>query len=311
MLEFSPSLYVKLSSNGLITLSYLRKIHRYNKEKEEEKRVVDYDTAVKLSNNYERSLRKTRKTIKDLCRLNDFRYFLTITFNQEYVDRYSAVDVHKTFKNVIKRLKYNYGDISYLQVPEFHDNGAIHYHLLLNTQIKPKLKYKGLTKKGQAYYTIQDDFKKLDCFLTIEKISQENPSDYLVKYITKSGFFPNKRKYGCSRSLKREKDYIYKIKLSDEAVKASVAKNVDIYEAVKQNLQLNYFACYEREIGVGTVSRYTPQGVDLFKGYIKDENESVPLNKNVILSNIVKRFKRVMCYFGKVYGFDSVECGYC
>ena len=70
---------------------------------------------------------------------------------------------------------------------------------------KPKLHYKGRTKKGNRLYTFADDFKREDCFLTVEKLTNRKPIGYLTKYLTKTHDYPLYRRFMASRGLKRHR----------------------------------------------------------------------------------------------------------
>lgn len=159
--------------------------------------------------NMENSIIRTRKTIRELIKNNDFDYFMTVTFNRHYVHASDAVEVQKTFRNIIKRLKYNFGNIKYLQVGEFHsDIDNIHYHVLISFEKKPKLKYRRKVH-GRNLYTISDKFYKSDCFITLEKVNKNDKdrvTEYILKYITKSSVYPFCRRFGCSRNLNRVRE---------------------------------------------------------------------------------------------------------
>jgi hypothetical protein len=151
------------------------------------------------------SLTRTRRTIESLSKLNRFRYFLTITFNKQFINRSDAAEVRKKFRAIIKRLIHAYGGVSYIQVGEFHEDlSNIHYHIMINFVVAPKLKYVGLSRKGQRLYHFDKvAFKRDDCFLTVEKLTQSNNVHYLLKYLTKGYCFPFHRRFGCTRDLVR------------------------------------------------------------------------------------------------------------
>ena len=184
---------------------YVGSSHVYDK-KEVELRRLNVSDYMRHYKNFEKSLRRTRKTIDNLIAWNKFDYFVTITFNRSYVNASDAQEVHKTFKNIIKRLKYHFGNIFYLQVAEFHsDKENIHYHLLLKSLKPLKLKYKGRTKRGNPLYTITTDFYKEDCFITVSKLngSDIHAKSYIQKYLTKNNDYPLGRRYGASVGLSR------------------------------------------------------------------------------------------------------------
>ena len=165
-----------------------------------------YEDLLQKQKNYVASLRRTRRRIYELSDLNAFDYFLTVTFPRTIIDATDAGEVERTFKALCKRLRYRFGEFEYLSVPEFHkDERAIHVHVMCRFGRKPKLQYKGVTNKGRAFYTFHksERFKRSDVFLTVEKLTSGNNTDYLTKYLTKGSIFPFARRYACSRGLKR------------------------------------------------------------------------------------------------------------
>lgn len=248
---------------------YANKTYKYDKWDKVFKK-WDCDDISRIQKNYNASLKRAVKNIKALSDLNKFDYFVTITFNQNYVNRKSAVDVHNHFKLIIKRLGYNFDGIEYLATPEFHFDEAIHYHCFMNFGKAPKLHYKGVTLKGHAYYTIaeSDRFKNNDCFITIEKLEKEQPVWYLVKYMTKSQGKPLHRRFMCSRGLNR--------------IRRISNVKIDIPSPLFQKIEheFNDFVKYGYESR--PMYRYTPKAcenesacnaLDLSKKNIKGENE--------------------------------------
>ncbi len=206
---------VKIYNDGEVRLSKYREIKPRYKQVDKERKVdiysgevsrYSYCDAYKASKQFENALTRSKRIINELSAKNAFDYLVTFTFNKEYVNRQNAKEVHAVFKNIIKRLKYTYGAISYLAVPEFHaDQVSIHYHALVTFERKPKLHYKGRTKKGNRLYTFADDFKREDCFLTVEKLTNRQPIGYLTKYLTKNHDYPLHRRFMASRGLKRHR----------------------------------------------------------------------------------------------------------
>lgn len=223
--------------------------------------------AYRVAKNFKSSLSRSLRKIWEIDEKNTFGYFLTFTFNQAYVNRKSAEECYRTYRNIIKRLKYTYGEMEYLTVGEFHWDESIHFHLMCNfLERKPKLKYKGRTKKGNPFYTIQDDFKKEDCFLTVEKLTTNN-TEYLVKYFTKSADSPLARRFSCSHNLKRSRAVTSRRLFEDEF--AQMYRNV-----LSMGFAVRYKdkQCCSLVLEVEHTPRGAAAGVDLFSKDTKDEN---------------------------------------
>lgn len=165
----------------------------------------------KIETGVERSIRRTRKTIKDYVLCNQFDLFVTFTFSPAKVDRVDINACKVKMNNWLKNQKRRNGKFAYIIVPELHKDGALHFHALLRSYtgkvIESIDKDTGLLKKnkyGQQLYALAgytlgwSDVKYIDD----EKDSQTKVGFYIQKYITKDMLrFKNKNRYWCSRSL--------------------------------------------------------------------------------------------------------------
>lgn len=147
----------------------------------------------KLSNNITRAI----TTVREIGLCNDWEFFVTLTINKQYFDRYDL----KSFRKVFSQWIRNYGKkhslkISYLLIPEQHKDGAWHLHgffsglprshlhrflpgdkmgkRIADKVLKGKIEY-----KWQAY---EDKFG----FNNIEPIRDKKRAvSYILKYISK------------------------------------------------------------------------------------------------------------------------------
>lgn len=158
--------------------------------------------------NIERSLRRTRKTIRNYTKINTFDMFATFTFKD---DRENINNIKAKMNNWLKNQRKRNGKFEYLIVPEFHgDKKAIHFHALLKNYkgklvqaINPKTN-KPLKQKGRQIYNLKSYTLG---FSNVVKI-KDNPEShnkiatYISKYITKDNpVFTNKNRYWVSAGL--------------------------------------------------------------------------------------------------------------
>jgi len=72
-------------------------------------------------------MRRARAKVRRLALANDFRWFVTLTLDQQRVDRYDAAAVVRKLNqwcsNQVKRK-----GLRYILVPERHKDGALHFH---------------------------------------------------------------------------------------------------------------------------------------------------------------------------------------
>jgi len=88
----------------------------------------------KLNHNtkLDESLSRTRRIVRDILFSNKFDLFCTFTFDAGKVDRFNYKDCQKKLTDFFKNYRNRHApDFKYVIVPEFHKNGAIHFHGML------------------------------------------------------------------------------------------------------------------------------------------------------------------------------------
>ena len=164
------------------------------------------------------SLSRSRRTIRDLILCNQFDYFCTFTFNPDKVDRFNFSACKKKLTNLFMNYKNRYSiDFRYVIVPEFHRNGAIHFHGMVRG-IRPedltvpeyiwkrhssgKLR---LVKNTPGYVDWTYYSSKLGFFSCSRVKDYEKCARYVSKYITKSlmGLATGSRIFMASQELNR------------------------------------------------------------------------------------------------------------
>jgi hypothetical protein len=154
----------------------------------------------KLSNNISRA----RTKVFEYAVCNDFEYFITLTINDEKLNRYDLKEYIKKLGQFIRNYRRDYDvDIQYLLIPEKHVDGAWHMHGLIKGIPAEHLKI------NEYGYLDWEHYKKRFGFCSIDKVkNKEAVSKYITKYIKKS--FDTDRitekeskLYYCSRGLKK------------------------------------------------------------------------------------------------------------
>lgn len=89
----------------------------------------------RAAENIERSKRRARAAVYDLARSSDFEYFVTLTTDQEKVDRFDDLAVfkklHKWLDNNVQRR-----GLTYVLIPEYHKKGGLHFHAFFNAALE-------------------------------------------------------------------------------------------------------------------------------------------------------------------------------
>lgn len=108
-------------------------------EDENGKKVLDMLDTRKFRDKPERSpsdprsdsIKRAKQMIFDIVYENDWKYFLTITFDGKDFDRTDPKKVLKPLKTWLNHAVERKG-LKYILVPEYHKNGGIHCHALIN-----------------------------------------------------------------------------------------------------------------------------------------------------------------------------------
>lgn len=131
-----------------------------------------------------RAANRAKRQVFDLAACNDFDLFITLTLNKEKIDRYD-------YKAAVKKLsqwldnRVRRKGLRYVIVPEYHKDGAIHFHGLINSEaVKLVDSGKKDRKNGKHIYNVADWTLG---FTTAEYLSGEYAAvcHYISKYVTK------------------------------------------------------------------------------------------------------------------------------
>lgn len=75
----------------------------------------------------ERARRRAASKVRDLALCNDFRWFVTLTLDQQRVDRYDMGAIMRKVNSWLDNAVRRWG-LRYVLVPERHKDGAVHFH---------------------------------------------------------------------------------------------------------------------------------------------------------------------------------------
>lgn len=179
--------------------------------------------------NIHRSLRRTKTTIKDIMLSNRFDLWCTFTYNcrnchpkcdnnpctcspatcKRFDMHYTNTTLRNWFQNQRKRTSPN---LKYLAVPEYHKNGAIHFHCLMSGFNGRLKETKKRTSNGQKVYNAAGYYSGWTEFVKIGELFDDDSFDdqykrvssYLTKYVTKDmPVIYGKRRFLVSEGLTR------------------------------------------------------------------------------------------------------------
>jgi hypothetical protein len=159
-------------------------------------------------NNYERnyiteSKFRAKRQVIEYTMNNVFNWFVTITFDKNKIDRYDVKLLESKVLQWLNNTRLNYGNkAKYILVPEYHKDGAIHYHALISLE-NDKLRY--LYNHQQWKKPVYKDRLLFNKFGRNQWVSIDQYTEpvglYLSKYITKLPDKMNNRYYFVSKGL--------------------------------------------------------------------------------------------------------------
>lgn len=81
------------------------------------------------------SLKRAKDKIFEISACNDWSYMVTLTLDKDKVDRYDPKEILKPFGKWLDNMVQRRG-LKALIVPEYHKDGAVHFHGLINDSLK-------------------------------------------------------------------------------------------------------------------------------------------------------------------------------
>lgn len=140
-----------------------------NKLKLKDENIIDEDFN-KLTQRLERSRRRALDNFLGYAYSNEWKYFVTITFDKDKVDRNNPVVVKRCYKYFKERVQYRFPEVTMLFVPEAHHaDGALHFHGLVGrcdlsayTEIAiNQQEYRQEYKNGKKVFMLDDNGEKI------------------------------------------------------------------------------------------------------------------------------------------------------
>lgn len=213
------------------------------------------------------SLSRTKSNIKEICLSNEFEYFMTVTINSRFADRFSLQEVQDKMKKICHKIKRKNKDFKYIFITEKHKDGAFHFHGMC--------KNIDLYKNNNGYLS-SFDFDNLG-YNSFSKIKDYNACcSYITKYITKNCVKnENNQIYFCSRGLQR--------------ASVSLMIPIDLKEIFGDNVFQNDF-CQCKDFDIEKLSRQ--QKIKLNE-YFKESDEILQNDNNFITNwlHLLTNFK--------------------
>lgn len=130
------------------------------------------------------SIKRAKDKIFDIAFVNSslWQYFMTLTLDKTKIDRYDKKIINKKLKIWLQNMVRDY-NLNYLIIPEYHKDGAIHFHGLISGD-DLRLSYVGLDKKGRELYNLDSWRLGFSSCVRLDD-NRAAVSSYITKYVTK------------------------------------------------------------------------------------------------------------------------------
>lgn len=157
----------------------------YNPFTGQKEKLIDISDDSEFARSMRSSRNRTIQSIYKYARQALWSYFVTLTFNQEFVDRFNYKECNDKVRNWLKHQHSRFApDLKYLFVPEQHKSGAWHFHGLISDVGDMVFADSGhTTKTGQVIYNFSGWRFGFSTATSVTDTSRV--SGYITKYITK------------------------------------------------------------------------------------------------------------------------------
>lgn len=167
---------------------YLYKVVRFNRKNSG---VALRELKEEPSERFQSSYSRSRSMVLQYALCNQWDHFITITVDKRLHDRYQLMPIYETIYAFFKFYRSTFsGAFRFLLVPEYHDDGAWHFHGLVRGVLPKHLSPfipgrhpKKLIRKGYVNWGM---LASVSGFVSLSEI--KNPTGaafYVTKYITK------------------------------------------------------------------------------------------------------------------------------
>lgn len=205
-------------------------------------------TTVKMDfgeTNIDRSIRRTRRTLHDYVRCNDFDMFITFTFDPKKINRYDLDFTYLKMRQWLNNQGRKDPNFKYLIVPEKHKDGAIHFHALV--QNAPfRMKKSNVIQDSRRVWNVLSftyGFTNATYLPIDDDDAKDKAGNYIAKYITKEMItIHGKHRYFASRNLLKPETYynaIYDIGIGQHLNHKTAVHETDynvVHEMLKRDL---------------------------------------------------------------------------
>ncbi len=192
---------------------------------------------------FKSSKTRSKKSIFDYSRSNQWDWFITLTFNPNKVDSFNYSECTKKLSRWLDNMRKTYcPNMRYVFVPELHKSGRFHFHGILadcdGMQFVDSGHVTKETERSPGGEPIYNVGKYRFGFTTATKVKDsERVSKYIAKYVTKelSALTKGKRRYWHSKNCNCPEVEYYYNKFDSENIPGGKSKE-EVLRALHNDL---------------------------------------------------------------------------
>lgn len=201
--------------------------------------LIPREESIRINDLYE-SLEACSKRAQDnyfgYAYANEWKYFFTFTFDRKKVNRYDDDEVMYHWQLFRKKLQYYDKDVKILTVKERHEDGALHFHGLIQTEkdfnLKPHYDKNGvwkLSKSGAPLFEFNFWDYGLHTIAVLPKDGNYAAAiNYLITYTTKqSNVGYRQKRYFKTQNLNFKESFVTN---EDDAMDIIANAHFDVYK---------------------------------------------------------------------------------
>lgn len=220
-----------------------------NPKIERKKHLIDLKLNETNLDNRRRAAQRLKNELFQICECNDFKYFVTLTFNDDKINSYDDLATRKAFSNFCYYLRVKFPKLYYVCVPEYQNRGVLHFHLLIGGVSMQELgaapainPHNGefIYKRGKQIFNITAWKKGFSSMSIIENL--EASRHYITKYITKQ--------HADQRLFGKKRYYVSRNIIRPVVERATILRdNVNLWDIDLSRYDINYFSL-QKQYGV-------------------------------------------------------------
>lgn len=165
-------------------------------------------TVDKTTSNFARSIRHTKNSVFDYALNNTWDYFVTFTFDQTF-NRYDFPELRRYMSQFLQNYRKRHcEDMKYLGLPEFHKDGAIHFHFLISGSLPDNLLLPHCDQKKYPGAKYLKNWRGINVWEPVQ--NSVAISCYMCKYVVKDIIVnAGRARYISSRNLNKPSEEVF------------------------------------------------------------------------------------------------------